>query len=181
MPHPLVLSREPIATALPPERAAAAIDADLTHGVRGDGWHLGVWGSRKGDSFELSLNQLWWSEVPQARGRIEPASFGSYVLYTVSPPPVGLVASQAILVLGALGALYQVYLQLFGPEVPMGGRLAGLRDTLEGIVLLVVLIALLLLVGRWQLGGQARSLDIVLRVALKPVLEPTPPSERPTG
>ena len=181
MPHPLVLTREPIASALPPEKAAAALDAALAHGVRGDGWHRGVWGSRKGDTFQLSLSRVWWSEVPLARGRIEPASFGSHIRYEVSTPPAGLVALNALGLFAALGALWQVYLQLFGPEVPMGGRLAGLRDTLEGITLLVVVMAILLLLGRWRLSGQARSLDIVLRTALKPVLESTTASRHPIG
>jgi len=128
--NPLVLSREPIATALPPERAAAAIDEAFVHGVRGDGWHRDVDGSRKGSSFEFALTQLRLSEVIVARGTIEPASCGSCVRYMVGPPLLGIVA-----------------FWVFG--------------------------------GLASLGAQARSLEIVLRVALKPVLESTTPSKRP--
>lgn len=167
MDHPLVFLRATVPSPLAPGQAERAVDELVEDGIDIEGRHRRVYGWRRGRWFSFTLGVPVLSGRPVLRGRLVPAGGGVEARVSVAARAEALVSVTGGILVLAAGALYQVFLQLAGPEVPEGGRLAGLLSVLPGIAVMAAIVTGWLWWWRRISVGHSELLLQALRVYLE--------------
>ena len=165
-PNPFTVARATLASPLLSTQAAEGVDALLAGGVDIAGQHYRLHGWRAGTRFSFSPGAPLVSNLPILRGRLVEVGGGVEAQVEVGARVEAIGFCSAVFALVVLGGGNQVLLQLFGPEVAPGGRIAGALEVLPG----PVLIAGILGAGLWRFRRRASSHVPVLVDALRAYL-----------